>query len=348
MADAKDIFLEALMGGGSSGANMQDLGMFQQDIAANNIYGDIGSGLMSKKFDTSTWTPKETGLTTALQMFAGTLLKDLGERRQVAQLEKVAQVLPDLYANPLSVQAPEGVDRLAFAKLKQNIATKAQMAKASQMSELAKDLWGVELKGQEAAATAAGSIRGKESAMKDLGISDPENLNIKGADTLRKELLSNKEIADFQEVKTKLDVLKKAKEDPSSVADLDYVYAVAKVLDPASVVRESEGQTILESQSIPASVLGQLNKSIRGESGIDRANLYKLAERHYGVRRQAAKGIADSYISLAKKRGISPEDILPFSLDSIDQPNMDVAETSAAKGMTEGRKPKIIGFRRID
>ena len=127
MADAKDVFLEALMGGSSSGANMQDLGMFQQDIAQNNIYGDIGSGIMSKRFDTSTWTPKETGLTTALQMFAGTLLKDLGERRQAEQLNLAASILPQLQSDPMSVIRPEGLDPLAFGKARLNAITRKRL-----------------------------------------------------------------------------------------------------------------------------------------------------------------------------------------------------------------------------
>lgn len=127
MADAKDVFLEALMGGSSSGANMQDLGMFQQDIAQNDIYGDIGSGIMGKRFDTSTWTPKETGLTTALQMFAGTLLKDLGERRQADQMNLAASILPQLQSDPLSVARPEGLDPLAFGKLRLNAITRKKL-----------------------------------------------------------------------------------------------------------------------------------------------------------------------------------------------------------------------------
>jgi hypothetical protein len=129
MADAQSIFLNALMGG-STGANMEDLGIFQKDIAANDIYGQLGNAVIGNKFDTGTWTPQQTGLTTALQMFAGTLLKDLGERNQVKQLNMMANILPSLQDNPLETVAPEGVDPLAFGKLRLNAITRKKQQDA--------------------------------------------------------------------------------------------------------------------------------------------------------------------------------------------------------------------------
>lgn len=128
MADAKDIFLQALSGASSSGANIDDLSMFQQDIAKNNLYGDIGGAIIGNKFDSSTWTPQQTGLATALQMFTGTLLKDLGERDQARQLSSMAQILPQLQTNPASVSLPEGVDPIAFGKYKLNAMTRNKIS----------------------------------------------------------------------------------------------------------------------------------------------------------------------------------------------------------------------------
>ena len=317
MADAQSIFLNALMGG-STGANMEDLGMFQKDIAANDTYGQIGDALMGNKFNTQTWTPQQTGLTTALQMFAGTLLKDLGERDQISQINKVAKILPDLTSSPDAVAVPEGVDPLSFAKLKMNVAAKNNMARNQRIAELSKDLWGVDLKKREAAASAEGKIEGENAAYGVQGASlNPNDPRLASADKFRNELLNNKDIAAFSDVRDRMKVLQKAMVDPSSVADLDFYVGIAKILDPGSVVRQSEGQAVIESSSIPAAILGQLNKAINGKSAVPRSELYALAQRHYDVRSGRVASILDDYAERAKARGIT-ENIFPFSKESLD------------------------------
>lgn len=52
--------------------------------------------------------------------------------------------------------------------------------------------------------------------------------------------------------------------DNSKVSDLNFVYGVAKALDPTSVVRESEAGMVIDAQGLDAATLGRLNSMIGG------------------------------------------------------------------------------------
>jgi hypothetical protein len=169
----------------------------------------------------------------------------------------------------------------------------------------------------------------RKQALKDyetkLGIkSELENTggkkSIELADSLRKELGGKKSLNDFAEVKNRVEVLKKAKNDPTAISDLDYVYGAAKVLDPASVVRESEAGMVIQSSSIPSALLGYFNKLTTGGQALSpevRDSLFKLVKRHYDSRATEIGKELDRYESLANKRGVAPEDVLPFTRNDL-------------------------------
>jgi hypothetical protein len=52
--------------------------------------------------------------------------------------------------------------------------------------------------------------------------------------------------------------------DDSKVSDLEYIYGIAKALDPTSVVRESEAGMVLEAQGLDEATLGRLNGMLGG------------------------------------------------------------------------------------
>lgn len=316
--DAQAAFLASLLGGGSTGADVADLNAFQQSIAANDMYTQMAQPIFQARFDKSTWTPQQSGITNAIQAFTGTLLNQLGKNQQAAQVAAVNDILPQLYADPASVALPEGVDPLAFGQLRSKAIARSARAKSSHIAKVAEDLWGVDLKKMEAKASESGKIEGQnEYYGLAAGGMNPNDPRIALADKERSALTGNKEIASFIDVRDRLKVLQQASKDPSSVADLDYVIGVAKILDPGSVVRESEGKNVIDSTSIPQSILGQLNKAVNGETAIPRADLYRLAQRHYDVRSGRVAAILEDANQRAKARGIT-ENVLPFSLDSLD------------------------------
>ncbi len=311
MAD-KDI-IAALMGGmGTSGGGGSDLGALRSTIAQNDLWTQAAQPILGARFDTSTWNPGTTLGVSAGQAFLGALLGGMGQRSQAQQLEKVAQVLPALYENPGAVVAPEGVDREAFGILKLGEMAKNQARTVALEQDRLKRSLDIMDAGLKKKIETKSEIEGKQEAYKQSGTEDPENPSVKSASELSKQLINNKEVVDLGEVRNRIQVLQKAALDPSSVADLDYVIGVAKILDPTSVVRESEGQTVINSQSIPASILGQLNKAIAGESAIDRSALFALAQRHFDTRASRVNDVADYYGTLAKSKNANINDTLEF------------------------------------
>jgi hypothetical protein len=310
MADKDTI--AALMGGLSSGGGVSELATLRNTIAQNDMWRQAAAPILGARFDTSTWSPGTTVGVTAGQAFLGALLNGIGQRSEAAQLEKVAQVLPALYEDPGSVVVPDGVDREAFGILKLGQMAKDEARTVAMQQDQMKRALDVLDAGRTEEAKTTGELKAKGEYYKQSGSEDPENPSVKSAGELAKQLMNNKEVIDFGEIRNRVQVLQKAALDPSSVADLDYVIGIAKILDPTSVVRESEGQTVIDSQSIPASVLGQLNKSLAGGSGIDRTALFALAKRHFDTRASRVNDLADHYATLAKAKRANINDTLDF------------------------------------
>lgn len=101
--------------------------------------------------------------------------------------------------------------------------------------------------------------------------------------------------------------------DPSKVSDLDFVYGVAKAMDPNSVVRESEGQMVVDSQGLAPSLLGRINSIVGGGelTPEKRRELYNLVSRRAAEYRKTAE--ERRKYTLAVGRGIiGDEDLRPL------------------------------------
>lgn len=339
--------------GGMGGGGGSDLGAFRNTIAQNDLWTQAAQPILGARFDTSTWSPGTALGVTAGQSFLGALLAGLGQRSQAQQLEKVAQVLPALYENPGAVMAPEGVDSEAFGILKLGEMAKNQARTIAQEQDMLKRSLDIQDAGSKKKAETTGELEAKRDVYKQSGSEDPDNPSVKSATELGKQLINNKEVIDFGEVRNRIQVLQKAALDPSTIADLDYVIGVAKILDPTSVVRESEGQTIIDSQSIPASILGQLNKSLLSKSAIDRTSLFALAKRHFDTRASRVNDLADYYGTLAKSKGANINDTLDFvrngtKLKDIVVPGSVLPKPSTIPGLgSTFNGEKVTGVRRI-
>lgn len=97
--------------------------------------------------------------------------------------------------------------------------------------------------------------------------------------------------------------------DPSAMADLDFVYGLAKILDPTSVVRESEGRMVLDAQGIGPQLLGTLNKIVSGDQAMDsktRANLFSVAVRRAQELQKQAQTERGVFEGIASANQIDP------------------------------------------
>jgi len=306
--------LTALMAGINGGADLNDLSQFRSTIAQNDPWRMAAAPILGSRFNTSTWSPTQTLAVTGGQAFLGALLNGLGQRSEAAQIDRLAQVLPQLTADPLNTAAPEGVDEEAFNVFKTNQAIRNAATANKRAEAIEKRALDLFYSGEEAQAQARGQILGKNEAYRSSGVGDPDSPERKTGEEIRAQLqrIHGKDFAEFGEVRTKYQVLQKALLDKSATSDLDFVFGIAKVIDPQSTVKESEGQMIVESQSMLASTLGTINKALKGGSALDRGGLMALATRHYDTRRESIQGILSNYGEIASARGVRPDDITSY------------------------------------
>jgi hypothetical protein len=114
--------LAALNGGAagnlSSGTTGADLANFQRTITANDPWNMALQPVLATKLNTATWTPNQALAGNLGQAALAAVLRTLGNRSEADQMFSAAQVLPQLYKDPLSVATPDGVDPEAFNALR--------------------------------------------------------------------------------------------------------------------------------------------------------------------------------------------------------------------------------------
>ena len=114
------------------------------------------------------------------------------------------------------------------------------------------------------------------------------------AEKLRKELNDLPSVKDYRTIAPIYASLQQSLADNTRVGDLDFVYGIAKILDPESVVRDSENRMIVRTQSLNDQVKAAIN-SITGTGSLSpdlRQKLLDLAGRRVG----GLKGMHDAAI----------------------------------------------------
>lgn len=101
--------------------------------------------------------------------------------------------------------------------------------------------------------------------------------------------------------------------DTSAMSDVEFVYGMAQIFDPDSVVRESEMGFVIESQSMPAQLKGQLQKILNGEAVLQpqlRKDLVNAAARRVGEYRAQAEKEAEFFTGISERNRLNPMDII--------------------------------------
>jgi len=137
-------------------------------------------------------------------------------------------------------------------------------------------------------------------------------------------------------------VLASAK-DPSAAGDLALIFNYMKVLDPGSVVRESEFATAENSGGVPAKVRNMYNKVITGERlpVSIRTDFVKRSTALYHSQESSFNQTSKIYSGLAERYGTNPENVaLDYRLPQQAQPvaqapsRTDLEYTAKAHGIT--------------
>lgn len=146
-------------------------------------------------------------------------------------------------------------------------------------------------------------------------------------------------------------------EDPSAAGDLALIFNYMKMLDPSSVVRESEFANAAATGSLGNRWVGVGKKLLTGERLADpvRADFVSRAKRLFESQVDIFNKTGDRFTKLSEKAGVSPEDVVttPFPFEkqiTLDDPtgaiqpplvggNVIVPEAGNAIGLARRRLP---------
>jgi hypothetical protein len=160
------------------------------------------------------------------------------------------------------------------------------------------------------AAVVTQSLNNKPIPQKLLDLAAVEKMKSTGANenTLRDEYTNLTK--DFRVVQ---DAHEKIKSVASTGAgDMSLLYSFIKLLDPGSVVRESEFAAAAASGSFGERVQGAMQRVLTGQRLPDnlRNDFIKEADNLYSSQKRGADRLAGSYTAIAKRMGLNPENII--------------------------------------
>jgi len=141
--------------------------------------------------------------------------------------------------------------------------------------------------------------------------------------SFRKEFNGIAQVKAFSEQAQAFGRIEASASDPSPAGDLALIFNFMKVLDPGSVVRESEFATaenasawLQESEqmgvTVPRPVANAIRRMATGErlSDEQRSDFVGRAKGIYGSAERGFDGIYGQYSEIAKRSGLKPEDVL--------------------------------------
>jgi hypothetical protein len=153
----------------------------------------------------------------------------------------------------------------------------------------------------------------------------PNRKNQEDADNLRKEFAALPEVKSYKEV---VPIIRSATKAPNtSQGDIDLIYAMGKVMDPNSVVREGEMNMVVKSGSPEERVAGYINY-LRGGGRLSpaaRQNMMNVLNNRVGELENSYKSARSTYEGITSKRGYQPGDVF------VDLPATGASTTPAAR-----------------
>lgn len=148
----------------------------------------------------------------------------------------------------------------------------------------------------------------KTELLEPAGAKEPASLEqIAG---MRKEYTSLS--GDFIKVRDAMGRIEASAKDPSAAGDLALIFNYMKVLDPGSVVRESEFATAANAAGVPARIRNTYNKVLTGErlAVEQRQDFLDRARKLFASQQGFQKNLVKQYTKQAERAGIDPSRVI--------------------------------------
>ncbi len=158
----------------------------------------------------------------------------------------------------------------------------------------------------------------------------PSQPKIDDVSGMRKEVTALPEVKRYSEAAPIFRSMVESSNKDSAAADLDFVYGVAKIFDPDSVVREGEMKLVGKAQSIPEDVKGFIKRAAMGEGRLTpeaRHRILEVAQTRMNELRGAYDTRVNPYSDIAKRNNMNPADVLPSVVEMPKLPEPPKAAT---------------------
>ena len=161
-------------------------------------------------------------------------------------------------------------------------------------------------------ARATGDVSGAVSALMQQRLKGPKD-TFKDVQALRKEFTGLSRIKNFSDVTEAYTRIIKSAKDPSAAGDLALIFNYMKVLDPASVVRESEFAAAAKAGGLGPRIQAAVEQIEKGTrlAPEQRADFVNRATQLYQGAEEQARPIYQTYEEIAIARGFDPKKALP-------------------------------------
>jgi hypothetical protein len=137
---------------------------------------------------------------------------------------------------------------------------------------------------------------------------------------LRKEFTS--QTSQYRSIADAYQKIEKAAASPSPANDISLVYGFMRINDPTSTVREGEYATAQNAAGVPTQIRNLYNKILSG-TRLDDVQRQDFRNSAYGMvesQMPGIKSLMDRYSGIARRSGLSPEDVVYDPFGSIAAP----------------------------
>jgi hypothetical protein len=160
------------------------------------------------------------------------------------------------------------------------------------------------------------------------------------AATLRKEFITAS--GEFAAMRDSYNRILASANNPSPAGDLSVIFNYMKMLDPQSVVRESEFATAQNSGSIPERIRSLYNRVVSGErlTEVQRSDFINRSKEIYEATSKQNDHLVEEYVRLANNFGLDPNNII---IDMEIYDSINTKSGSSGGGFTDGETKEVPG-----
>ena len=130
-----------------------------------------------------------------------------------------------------------------------------------------------------------------------------------------------KESGEYKVIRDSFKKLEQAVKNPSPAGDISLLFSYMKMLDPKSVVRESEYATAQNAAGVPERIRQQWNKALEGETltTSQRKDFSKSAKSIFREQAKTYKDTTKQFKDLADRYKVNPKNVVLFEPEEVEE-----------------------------